>query len=80
MEVVKILLRAGADPRACDADGNTPLHFAFSYANVAVAAALSKEGGDQDACNRDGKTPQHVAGLRAGLAIGESSLLGEEPS
>ncbi|CAM9689933.1 unnamed protein product [Ectocarpus sp. 4 AP-2014] len=80
VEIVEILLRAGADPRARDADGNTPLHFAFSYANVAVAAALSKEGGDQDACNRDGKTPQDVAGLRAGLAIEENSLSGEEPS
>ncbi|CBJ25448.1 conserved unknown protein [Ectocarpus siliculosus] len=80
VEIVEILLRAGADPRARDADGNTPLHFAFSYANVAVAAALSKEGGDQDACNRDGKTPQDVAGLRAGLAMEENSLSGEEPS
>ena len=63
LEAVEALLEAGADPRAADADGNTPAHFGFAYANVAVIALLSERGADLDALNRESKTPQDVAGF-----------------
>ena len=68
-----MLIKAGADTRAADADGNTPLHFAFAYANAEVGAVLSEEGADLEACNRRGKTPQEVAGLCADLAPSRES-------
>lgn len=72
-QVVDMLIHARADPRAVDVDGNTPLHFAFAYANVEVGAVLSEEGADVEACNRSGKTPQDVAGLCSDLAPASES-------
>lgn len=63
-----MLIKAGADTRAVDVDGNTPLHFAFAYTNVEIGAVLSQEGVDLEACNGSGKTPQDVAGLCSDLA------------
>lgn len=63
-----MLIRAGADARAVDVDGNTPLHFAFAYAHVEVGAMLSERGADMEARNGSGKTPQDVAGLCSDLA------------
>lgn len=73
-----MLLRAGADSRVADMDGNTPAHFAFAYANAEVGAVLAKEGADLEACNLQGVTPQGVAGLCADIAQGETSASGGE--
>lgn len=73
-----MLLRAGADSRVPDMDGNTPAHFAFAYANVEVVAMLVKEGADLEACNRQGVTPQGVAGLCADITKDESGASGGE--
>lgn len=73
-QVVEMLIKAGADTRAVDVDGNTPLHFAFAYANVEVGALLSEEGAELEACNGGGHTPQDVAGLCADLAPGGKVL------
>lgn len=72
-QVAGMLIKAGADVSAVDVDGNTPLHFAFAYANVEVGAVLSEEGAELEACNGSGKTPQEVAGLRGDLAPGGES-------
>lgn len=68
-----MLIKAGADTRAVDVDGNTPMHFAFAYANAEVGAVLSEKGADLEACNGSEKTPQDVAGLCADLAPGGES-------
>lgn len=71
LQAVEMLLEAKADPRAVDADGNSPTHFALAYANAAIAAALTKEGANLEACNKGEQTPQDVAGLRASVASRE---------
>lgn len=76
LEVVEMLLEAGADPRARDTDGNTPTHFALAYANAEIAAVLVKNGADLETCNKDGNSPQDVAGLCADIALCESDASG----
>ncbi|HET9482895.1 MAG TPA: ankyrin repeat domain-containing protein [Xanthomonadales bacterium] len=60
-DAVMTLVANGADPRACDGEGNTPLHHAALSCDAAVAAILIDAGADPNAANRDGATPLGVA-------------------
>jgi ankyrin repeat protein len=60
-EAVMTLLANGADPRASDAEGNTPLHHAARSSDPGVAALLRDAAADLDVRNRDGITPLGVA-------------------
>ena len=60
-EAVMTLLANGADPRATDADGNTPLHHAARSSDPGVAALLRDAGAEMDALNRDGVSPLGIA-------------------
>lgn len=60
-EAVMTLLANGADPRAADADGNTPLHHAARSSDPGVAALLRDAAAELDACNHEGMTPLGVA-------------------
>ncbi|MDQ7760583.1 ankyrin repeat domain-containing protein [Xanthomonas sontii] len=60
-EAVMTLLANGADPRASDGDGNTPLHHAARSSDPGVAALLRDAAAELDAANRDGLTPLAVA-------------------
>ncbi|OAX58157.1 ankyrin repeat domain-containing protein [Xanthomonas graminis] len=60
-EAVMTLLANGADPRASDSDGNTPLHHAARSSDPGVAALLRDAAAELDALNRDGLTPLAVA-------------------
>ncbi|MBD9370630.1 ankyrin repeat domain-containing protein [Xanthomonas sp. XNM01] len=60
-EAVMTLLANGADPRATDADGHTPLHHAARSTDPAVAALLRDAGAEIDALNHDGFSPLGVA-------------------
>jgi SHAQKYF class myb-like DNA-binding protein len=64
LEVVSLLLQAGADIAQRDRRDNTPLHWAARAGDRAVAEKLLLRA-DLDARNRDGETPLHWA-LRAG--------------
>src|SRR3546814_13576267 len=55
------LLANGADPRATDADGNTPLHHAARSSDPGVAALLRDAAAEMTALNHDGLTPLGVA-------------------
>jgi len=60
-EAVMTLLANGADPRATDADGNTPLHHAARSSDPGVAALLRDAAAQIDALNHDGHSPLAVA-------------------
>ena len=60
-EAVMTLLANGADPRATDAEGNTPLHHAARSSDPGVAALLRDAGAGMDALNHDGVSPLGTA-------------------
>ncbi|HZH43519.1 MAG TPA: ankyrin repeat domain-containing protein [Lysobacter sp.] len=60
-EAVMTLLANGADPRAVDGDGNTPLHHAARSTDPGVAALLLDAAAELDALNQDGFTPLGIA-------------------
>jgi ankyrin repeat protein len=59
-EVVRLLLAAGADVNARDAEGNTAL--LFCHMNVELASLLLQAGADPNVRNHGGDTPLHLAG------------------
>jgi len=60
-DAVMTLLANGADPRAVDAEGNTPLHFAARSSDPGVAALLRDAAAELDVLNHDGLSPLGVA-------------------
>jgi ankyrin repeat protein len=60
-EAVMTLLANGADPRATDAEGNTPLHHAARSSDPGVAALLRDAGAELDALNAEGVSPLGTA-------------------
>jgi ankyrin repeat protein len=61
-EAVMTLLANGADSRAVDSDGNTPLHHAARSSDPGVAALLRDAAAEVDALNNDSWSPLAVAG------------------
>ncbi|WP_448134722.1 ankyrin repeat domain-containing protein [Stenotrophomonas rhizophila] len=60
-EAVMTLLANGADSRAVDSDGNTPLHHAARSSDPGVAALLRDAAAEVDALNNDSWSPLAVA-------------------
>jgi ankyrin repeat protein len=60
-EAVMTLLANGADPRASDGDGNTPLHHAARSSDPGVAALLRDAAAELDVLNADYATPLGMA-------------------
>ncbi|RZA17028.1 MAG: ankyrin repeat domain-containing protein, partial [Lysobacteraceae bacterium] len=60
-EAVMTLLANGADPRATDTEGNTPLHHAARSSDPGVAALLRDAGAEMDALNGEGVSPLGTA-------------------
>jgi len=58
---VTTLLANGADPRAIDAEGNTPLHHAARSSDPGVAALLRDAAAEIDALNHEGVSPLGIA-------------------
>jgi len=59
-EVVSLLLAAGADVNARDAEGDTAL--LFCHMNLELASLLLRAGADPNVRNHGGDTPLHLAG------------------
>ncbi|HMB56258.1 MAG TPA: ankyrin repeat domain-containing protein [Arenimonas sp.] len=60
-EAVMTLLANGADPRAADHEGNTPLHHAARSTDPAVAALLLDAGAQVDTLNGEGFSALGIA-------------------
>ena len=69
-EAVMTLLANGGDPRLCDREGNTPLHYAALAAEPSIAAILIDAQAPLDALNRNRHSP-----LGAAAGAGNWSLL-----
>jgi len=65
VEVVGMLLAAGADIAAADMDGWTPLHGAAAFSHGKVVQILLAAGADPAVKGNDGKTPIDLAGRKA---------------
>ncbi|XP_040558427.1 ankyrin repeat domain-containing protein 22 isoform X2 [Gallus gallus] len=59
--LVKMLLRAGADVNATDYSGSTALHYACEMRNQAVIPLLLEAHADVSVKNQDGETPLDIA-------------------
>ncbi|MDO5610900.1 MAG: ankyrin repeat domain-containing protein [Pseudomonadota bacterium] len=60
-EAVMTLLANGADPRARDGDGRSPLHHAARSTDPGVAALLLDAGAEIDALDHGGQSPLAIA-------------------
>jgi ankyrin repeat protein len=73
-EVVKMLLEKGADARAADRDGLTPLYEASQKGHLEIAKMLLENGADARAANKYGRTPLHEASEKGHLEISKMLL------
>ena len=60
-DVLKLLIKKGADPNTENNHGFTPLHFAIGKGNTRAARVLIENNADANAADRDGTTPLHLA-------------------
>ena len=71
VEIVKMLLEAGADPNARQERGFVPLHDAAANGNAALVELLLKHGARADAKTDDGKTAGDMAAERGHKELAE---------
>jgi len=71
VEIVKMLLEAGADANARQESGFVPLHVAASNGNAALVELLLKHGARADAKTDDGKTAGEMAAERGHKELAE---------
>lgn len=60
-ETATLLHEAGANPKATDADGNTPMHLAVMHNHSEMVAHLYRLGGNINARNAAGMSPLYTA-------------------
>ena len=69
MEVVRLLLEAGADTGTANENGATVLHFAAMDGHSGVVRLLLEAGADTGAADADGATALHVAARNGQLDV-----------
>ena len=69
VDVVRALLKAGADPKALANGQWTPIHEAVSAGNLEMVRLLIDAGADPNAANERGIRPLHLDAFPNGLAI-----------
>lgn len=74
IEIVELLLRAGADPNARQHGGFTPLHSAALQGNAPLVRALLAGGADAALEGEDGRSALTMAGDRAEVVAALAAL------
>jgi ankyrin repeat protein len=69
LEEAKRAIEKGANVKAKDENGDTPLHFASANGNSAIALLLLEYGADVNSQNTYGVTPLHIAGWNGHDAV-----------
>ena len=64
LEVVRLLIEAGADKDKANDDGTTPLYVASINGHLEVVRLLVEKGADKDKANNRGVTPLQIARRR----------------
>ena len=70
---LKILIAAGANPKACTKKGNTPLHFASFLGHLECISELIKVPGVVEIADKGRRTALHFSAVR-GLVENPSSI------
>ena len=78
-QLVRLLLKAGADPDRKNDDGNTPLHGAVTMGFVDMVAALTRAHPDMTLFNSEGLTPLALAASTEQYGSAEALILGGAP-
>lgn len=68
-DIVKELIRAGADVNARNSQGNTALHYAIKNHQINIARFLIKKGANYEIANNNGETPVSLAAERGLQAV-----------
>ena len=63
-DVVKFLLKQGADPNGKTAVGEPPLYLAVDLQHTQLTQLLLDYGADPNCVNADGETPLHLAAFK----------------
>ena len=74
IEVVRALIKAGADVNSRNNEGSTPLITAAVFGQIEVARALIEAGADVNSRNNEGSTPLHTAAFFCRTEIVEALL------
>ena len=69
LEVTRLLLDRGGDPKAKNRDGVTPLHRLSFYGHLEVTRLLLDRGGDPKANDGGGSTPLHLSSRGGRLEV-----------
>jgi ankyrin repeat protein len=69
VEVSRVLVEHGADVRAQNKEGSTPLHLASRHGTVGVARFLLEQGADVATEDNEGLTPLHLASREGYMGV-----------
>lgn len=78
LDVVRLLIKRGADVNHKDASGCTPLLYAASFGNVRLVQLLVELGADVHACSDKGSNAIWFAAGTQGLVTGEQAQVEED--